>query len=233
LANPVNHTDRHGLDCDPDEDDGDCQQVPDPGGYTCPGGQYFDPTTGDCENDQNPNQPDPGPPPGGGAPAPLSCNFASAQTNSTPSLQHFQLASTSFFYWGAAIAINFTASGGSGNYSFSVTQLIQSQGTVTYDNTTLDDSAPLHPDPPFPNQVQQNGSNLTFTDAPGIGIASTAGVLLTAASVTWNAITTVILTDGNTSIECPVVYWSAVVNVQASPGNVVLSGGSIVTSVSP
>ena len=187
---------------------------------------------------------------GGVSSDPLTCWLAGAVTSSVS--LHFFTGNTGVtgpnapapsFYLGDSIQLYFEASGGTGNYSFSAWQYIQLVGTATYTNGTTtqtsDINTPSQLDAQYPGTVVQNGSLLTYSDAPGARLNTSSNQpggfqTLVSATLTWYAMTTAWVTSGGVTVSCGNVYWSATVNAtNTAPGYWQLSGESTVTSYSP
>lgn len=185
---------------------------------------------------------------GGGSSDPLTCWLAGAVTSSA-SLHVFtgntgaSGGPSAGFYWGDSIQLYFEASGGNGNYAFSAWQYIQVVGTATYTNgtttQTYDVTTPWQLDAQYPGTVTQDGSLMTYRDAPGARLNTSSTQpggfqTLVSASLTWYATTIAWVTSGGVTVSCGNVYWTATVNAtNTAPGYWQLSGESSVTSYSP
>jgi RHS repeat-associated protein len=184
-------------------------------------------------------EPDPGCPTGGGggddigpAPAPpLTCGYTGAKTKNG-SFMDVDTPSGSGNAFVDPISLKFQANGGTGSYTFSVTQTAASAGTATYSSGySITFPGTVSPDPPLASQSVQNGSKLTFSDSPGVWSFLHGGVL-TAANVTDTLQTIVTVTSGAQTVTCATVTWTAtVIGTLGKHGKLRIGGKAKVVNV--
>jgi RHS repeat-associated protein len=242
-GDPINFADPHGteevyvgggltLDCGDDADsiyDGTCV-VADGGGGSEGCGGYADgfadnflgwPAAPGCPVDYD------GPP----APPQLTCGYTGNKTKNG-SFNNVQVPGGSGNAFVDPISLMFQAGGGTGSYTFSVTQTVARSGTVDYSSGYVyTGPGTVGPDTLLPVESQQNGSKFTFSDVPGVW-ASMFGGTITAANFTATLQTTVTVTSGTQTVTCATVSWVATVSATTGKkGKLKINGRAKVTNV--
>jgi RHS repeat-associated protein len=167
----------------------------------------------DCDDDPGSGgEPPPPPPP---QPEPLTCDFTASgfdSVNAEPQKNDKgQLA------WGATSMFQFTASGGSGYYTFLESQYFQVAISLTLNNGRTVSFTNSGNDEPLDST--QNGGVIAFEDAPQLIQTGPNGTRLTSGSYTGTFNLYVTVTDGTQVVECPEVDWYANINVTNGVGS--------------
>ena len=161
-----------------------------------------------------------------GGPPPLQCGYIGAiapQGGLTNEHDNFGNAGPAY---ADPISLVFFASGGTGQYSFSVLQFVTEFGTIRYaDGVVLRGSGISRFDNLLPEESSQDGGVFTFSDLPGLWTTDANGSALVSASVTKVFITEVSVTSGNQFVNCPQVSWAASFSVDT-----VRRGGRVTTT---
>jgi RHS repeat-associated protein len=195
-------------------------------GESCSGFDYssLDLDGGDSDGD------DSGATGGGSAPPPLTCGYTGP--NITPA--GFNVVAgpngNPVIAFVNPVTLNYSAGGGTGAYTWSVTQTKSLTGSITYSNGyTYQEPNGTVNDTVFSGQLSTAGSALSFTDTPGIG--NSPGANIVSASVTWNFNTTVSVTSGDQTVQCPQVVWKANVDWKTVRRRQVITGSAWVIEV--
>ena len=238
LGDPINHTDRHGLDCDPTEgarsragadDDCDPGEPSGGGGYSCPANEYWDPGTGDCE----PDDPQPGDQgPGGGGTPQFQCTFTGTSGGVSPQAGSSSTMPNGFYI---PITFDFTASGGSGGYTWSNVQYGIRAGTGATASQLLSFYSIIYETLQYANGTVTTATNTTYSsptgstafvyDAPGVPIIQNGSPLNWATIVAVFSLQVTVSSGGQT-VNCPTVYWDYILNISTQNGQIVASGGA-------
>jgi hypothetical protein len=215
-GDPVNRFDPHGKDdcfdeegCDPcDDDDNFCIGEGGGGG----GGAT------------------PPPPP---SVLPLTCWFLGGHTSNGGFQNVLVPGGRVDMSFSDPISLAFAAAGGSGDYTFSVSQTVSQIASVTLPNgTTRSTTDKLQNDPVMSSQLTVAGSLATYTDAPGLWKSVIDGLKnFSSASVTKSLVTSVKVSDGNQTVDCPIVSWQASFSITNSKGTNSITGSSSITGV--
>lgn len=130
------------------------------------------------------------------------------------------------------VTLNYSAAGGTGGYQWTVTQMKSVTGFVTYYNGyTFQEPGGNQNDPVSPGQVSAIGSTMSYTDAPGIGDPPGANIFK--ANVAWTLNTSVSVTSGDQTVQCPEVIWGANINWKTVKHSPVVTGSAEVIEVLP
>jgi RHS repeat-associated protein len=164
------------------------------------------------------------------APPPLTCDYTGA--NITPAgfynVQGPDGAAAIAFV--NPVTLNYNATGGTGQYQWSVTQTVSLTGSITYSNGYIyQEPNGTANDNVFPGELSTRGSTLSFSDTPGIG--NSPGASIVSANITWNFKTTVSVTSGGQTVQCPQIAWTTNVNWKTVRGRPVVRGSARVVKV--
>jgi RHS repeat-associated protein len=218
VGDPANRVDRSG-ECPADtywNDPWDCPEGPDsPYPYGDCTANVFNPfgiCDGSCPSEllssstcyQNPGNPGGGAPDPGPTDPPLTCSFT-GYTTQTPGFRSGTNIGVGF---DMPINFNFTASGGTGSYSWSDTQTYSVSGYITYQKGIINAAAT---GTESLNNVG-TGASASFFDAPGQSSKSSRFGKTLAASLDFSFSLSVSVTSGDQTVDCPVVNWSATLN---------------------
>ena len=167
-------------------------------------------------------------PPTAPVPPPLTCDSTGATTWPAQFLTGTSGAGITGTEFGVPIAFTFSASGGTGSYSFSVAQTITSYGSLTYaSGLVLNGSGIPVTDRLAASEFYQNGSSFTFTDAPGVWVISPLYGPAVSAHLIDAFTTNVTVTSGSQSVQCPEQQWLA--TISWAPGQPAAGSATIIT----
>jgi len=154
--------------------------------------------------------PDPGCPNGGGggdsgpSTPPLQCDFGGVVTAFPPET----FSPPNYFGFFLPISFLFSATGGTGVYSWSNGQMIGTSGFEQYTGGTVNIVSGASQET-LPNKADNpQGPNAVIFDAPGL-ISPTGYGSIVNAMVVWTATLSVSVSSGGLTVNCPTVQWQA------------------------
>jgi RHS repeat-associated protein len=146
---------------------------------------------------------------------PLHCDFDQARTVNPPGAWENSIPGGYGFY--DLMQLSYTATGGTGNYSWGVVQMVGSFGYLNY--TTGGGLVNVYRGDTFVRgEFAQDGPSFTFTDAPGVPFMQAGGFLLNGFLIDTFS-TSVFVTSGGQIANCPTVYWTAWVAITGPTTN--------------
>jgi hypothetical protein len=131
--------------------------------------------------------------------------------------------------WGYYMPVffDFTASGGTGTYTWSNVQVVVEMGSISWSNGSGLVVLPIPTIESLVNTDPPTDSSASFFDAPGLAIAplnSPGGVFVSSANLSWSAALLVTVSSGDQTIYCPLETWSASLNWRRIAGRPVVHG---------
>ena len=150
---------------------------------------------------------------------PLHCEFDAGETVTGPGYWRMMDLGKgqSAPGFGDPITLHYTATGGTGNYTWNVIQVISMYGWTQYDNGDTSHYSSTKFDPTVPSELNPAGpSSATFYDSPGVMLSDGRGGTLVAANLFFNFSTSVYVESGTQFATCPTVSWVATVIIGPS-----------------
>ena len=166
--------------------------------------------------------------PAAASPPPLDCTFSGADTPSPG----WGYGSNGKYGYYMPIYLNYSATGGTGPYTWSNTQAVEATGKIAWsDGSSSEFSAPFANTEELANASDAPAGSLArFFDAPGLAIAKpgTSGVYVVSATIKWKFTLNASVSSGGRTKNCPTVSWSASLNWASVDGRANATGSATV-----
>jgi RHS repeat-associated protein len=203
MCNPDNvHCTDPGLGCDPM--DPTCGCGPD---------EFYNPSTGKCEQIPH-GPPGSGGSPGGGGSPQLTCSYSAFAGSPSPVPGKYTNGTDDLDGYGLPTQLTFSAQGGTGSYTWTETQTVVRYLTNPNNVITL-----LNSGTDGPLYWSAGGSTTPPTTSTASVFDAPSTVVFPAGNtITWLFTLQLTVSSGGQTIKCPAVWWNAQISFNSSGG---------------